>query len=197
MRIILIVFVVVVALVLTALAGIFLYGRDNFWMLIAGPPSQRPIEFSTLELKATDNQYLVCPEDLCERAEPHRLADVYAVPAESLRRSLLEVIDDDPGSSLRMSGHAQSGHASNLTSPRIVVDSTSGNTLRVVARTALMRFPDIISVDIIEVSQNRSTLALYGRSQIGRSDLGVNKARIDRWLTGLAARLPIARRAPQ
>jgi uncharacterized protein (DUF1499 family) len=34
-----------------------------------------------------------------------------------------------------------------------------------------------------------STLAIYSRSLIGRSDLGVNRARVTRWLAALEASL--------
>jgi uncharacterized protein (DUF1499 family) len=46
----------------------------------------------------------------------------------------------------------------------------------------MMRFPDTIDVLIIGCGEGRSTLALYSRSQIGRSDLGINRARLERWL---------------
>jgi uncharacterized protein (DUF1499 family) len=59
---------------------------------------------------------------------------------------------------------------------------TDGTTLidRYVERSALLGFPDTIVVRYIEQSQGRSTLAMYSRSQLGRGDLGVNKARLER-----------------
>jgi uncharacterized protein (DUF1499 family) len=38
----------------------------------------------------------------------------------------------------------------------------------------------------------RSTLALYSRSQLGHGDMGVNRARIERWLAKLAEQAPVA-----
>ena len=43
-----------------------------------------------------------------------------------------------------------------------------------------------------EPGQGRSTIALYSRSQLGKSDLGVNRARIERWLEQLGAYAPVA-----
>jgi uncharacterized protein (DUF1499 family) len=51
-----------------------------------------------------------------------------------------------------------------------------------------MRFPDTINVLIIPISADASTLALYSRSQIGYSDWGVNRKRLERWLERIAQR---------
>jgi uncharacterized protein (DUF1499 family) len=56
------------------------------------------------------------------------------------------------------------------------------------ARSRILRFPDTIDVLAIERDENQATLALYSRSQIGHGDLGVNRARIERWLSRIRAR---------
>ena len=48
-----------------------------------------------------------------------------------------------------------------------------------------MRFPDTVSVVYFPKGAKRSNLAIYSRSQIGYSDMGVNKSRIENWLNGL------------
>ena len=48
-----------------------------------------------------------------------------------------------------------------------------------------MEFPDTIQVDFLSLGENRSTLAIYSRSKYGYSDLGTNRARIERWLSRL------------
>ena len=45
-----------------------------------------------------------------------------------------------------------------------------------------MRYPDTVDVLVLPAEGGRSTVAIYSRSQIGRSDLGANLARIRRWL---------------
>jgi uncharacterized protein (DUF1499 family) len=45
-----------------------------------------------------------------------------------------------------------------------------------------MRFPDTVDALVVGRGEGRSTVALYSRSQVGYSDLGVNRARIARWL---------------
>jgi uncharacterized protein (DUF1499 family) len=47
----------------------------------------------------------------------------------------------------------------------------------------------------VPVGDSRSTLAIYSRSQLGRSDLGVNLARIERWLDKLTREVAKMRKA--
>jgi uncharacterized protein (DUF1499 family) len=57
--------------------------------------------------------------------------------------------------------------------------------VRILQHTRLMRFPDTIDIAVLSIGDNQSTLAIYSRSLIGRGDLGVNRARIERWLAAL------------
>ena len=50
-----------------------------------------------------------------------------------------------------------------------------------------------VSTETIERAGGHSTLALYSRSQLGKGDLGVNRARIERWLAELGREVPVAR----
>ncbi len=63
-------------------------------------------------------------------------------------------------------------------------------TARYVQRTALLGFPDTIVVRFVAVGAERSSIALYSRSKFGYSDLGANKARLERWLAALAREVP-------
>jgi len=47
-----------------------------------------------------------------------------------------------------------------------------------------MGYPDAISVKAVQTG-DRTGLMLWSRSRYGQSDLGVNQARIERWLTAL------------
>lgn len=53
-----------------------------------------------------------------------------------------------------------------------------------VQRTRLMGYPDAISVFAVPEGEG-ARLSLYSRSRYGHSDLGVNKARVERWLAAL------------
>lgn len=62
---------------------------------------------------------------------------------------------------------------------------------RYVQRTPTLQFPDTIVVRYVDRGPGeRSTLAIYSRSQLGYSDLGVNRARIARWLDKLEKLAP-------
>jgi uncharacterized protein (DUF1499 family) len=53
-----------------------------------------------------------------------------------------------------------------------------------IQRSALLRFPDIVTVEFVPLGERRSSLAVYSRSRYGREDFGVNRSRVTRW-TGL------------
>jgi uncharacterized protein (DUF1499 family) len=146
------------------IAGLFIYGRDAVWEQIAGPADLGPVEFATLEQPPTPNHYLVCPEGFCAHAQPDKLAPVYELDAARLQA---------------IAGKAWSRE------PRLEMVAGKPGSLqdRYVQRTAYMRFPDTISVRFFELENGKSTLAIYSRSQIGRSDLGVNMDRVLRWIS--------------
>lgn len=56
-----------------------------------------------------------------------------------------------------------------------------------VQQTELMRFPDYISVLFLDLGNGQSTVAIFSRSRYGRSDLGVNGQRVERWLEPLSS----------
>lgn len=59
-----------------------------------------------------------------------------------------------------------------------------------VARSAMFNFPDLIMVQVKPAGADRSDLILYSRSVYGRSDFGVNRRRVEAWLTALQTILP-------
>ena len=58
--------------------------------------------------------------------------------------------------------------------------------LVLIQHTMLLRFPDIITVEFVDVAPDRSSLAIYSRSRYGRGDFGTNRRRVERWLSQLA-----------
>ena len=51
-------------------------------------------------------------------------------------------------------------------------------------RTRLMRYPDFVSIRLTQTDDGSTRLSALSRSRFGRSDMGVNVARLDRWLNG-------------
>jgi uncharacterized protein (DUF1499 family) len=54
-----------------------------------------------------------------------------------------------------------------------------------VQRTPLVAYPDYVSVRAVSVGDGQSALVILSRSRFGKSDLGVNRARITQWLEAL------------
>ena len=166
-----------VALGALALAGTVLTmtpgARAWMWAALFGPPDLGAVDFRTLERPGTPNTWLVCPKGHCPGAVADAAPPVFAVAAPVLFAAVREAARADP-----------------LTQ-EVAADAAAG-TLRFVARTPLMHYPDTVSVEVLEAGAERSTLALYSRSQIGRSDFGANGKRAERWLARLTQALPVA-----
>jgi hypothetical protein len=149
------------------------FGIASWWERLAGSPDLGPVEFGAIVRSARGNDALICPPDLCGAVKADGTAPVFLAPVARLRDAVrvIEVNDPDVFPLARDEAKVQD---------------------RYLARTRLMRFPDTISVRFIDLGGGRSTLALYSRSQLGRADFGVNKARLDEWIKLLREKLPVA-----
>lgn len=79
-------------------------------------------------------------------------------------------------------------HAIAMDEPRVALltrDAANG-LATYVQRSALFGFPDYISIKF-EPKGDGSQLSIYSRSRFGYSDLGANKARVERWLDKIGA----------
>ena len=54
-----------------------------------------------------------------------------------------------------------------------------------VTRSALWGFPDYTSVKVVPDGAG-SVVTIFARARFGESDIGVNRARVERWLSQLA-----------
>jgi uncharacterized protein (DUF1499 family) len=158
----------IVAIVVVLGAVFVLYGRGESWEVLFGSPDLGPVEFATLQTASRPNQVLLCPANVCKAATPDILPPVYAVSVDKLRDAFHQII-------------SQEAHTE-----QVAVDAAE-QTERYIIRTNLMRFPDTVRVKFIALDDDTSTLAIYSQAQIGYSDRGVNKARVQRWLNALDA----------
>lgn len=126
-------------------------------------------DLQALRLHWKPNQCFVAPQGFSS-ASPHRISEEYPVPAPALYEAFRAVA---------------------LAEPRVSILEEDPERLRMELRqlTALCRFPDDISVEIIPLGDDRSTLAVYSRARLGIWDLGVNPRRVTRWLAGLKDRV--------
>lgn len=138
----------------------------GFWQAVGSATGARddldPIDFNALERRSSPNDALVCPVGVCPKARADAVAPVFDVPAAALLEKARRAI---------------------LLEPRVrVLPASAPDRLRFVQRSLLMRYPDIVDILVLPRGDAQSTLALYSRSAVGHSDLGVNGARLRRWL---------------
>ena len=149
----------ILAALMIALACGFVYDRDGFWRLVAGPPDLGPVNFQTLIKPATRNHFLACPEDFCAEGQADMTTPVYGVSASRLQSLSREAWADEP----RM---------------ELIASDTDPLTDRYIQRSPVMRFPDTISVRFVALDGDRSSAAIYSRGQLGRYDFEANQNRV-------------------
>lgn len=161
--------VLVVVLAVAALFGVSLalrdrpFGIERLWSSLFGPPDLGPVDFTRLVRRTTPNDALACPAGLCGETRIDIVTPVYDLPHDVLAARMRGLVEAEPAA-LR------------------VAEAGGGRGDRFVVRTPLMRYPDTVDVLVLPAEGGRSTVAIYSRSQIGRSDLGANLSRIRRWL---------------
>lgn len=128
------------------------------------------LDFKTLQLSGKPNQYLMLPEGFESSATPDDRSPVFAVAGATLSAALKRVALAEARTEM------------------LSADDDAG-AYEFVQRSAVFRFPDFISVKIVPAGEGHSTLAIYSRAKVGYSDFGVNRKRVERWLTALKADL--------
>lgn len=109
------------------------------------------------------NDALAAPVDTT-RAEPDIVLSVVSKPSIELLAALDAVARAEPR-------------------VEVVAGGVEAGKITYVQRSAIIGFPDYISVSTIETIDGNG-LILWSRSRYGHSDLGVNRARLERWLGG-------------
>jgi hypothetical protein len=166
---------IVLAVLVVAIGGAFAFARitepemhplDVLWKSVAGPADMGAVDFDAITRSATGNDALACPTGACAEAGVDRVSGIYAFsPAElgsAVGRILAETEDTE----------------------RTFI-SDDGLEQRFVVRTPVMRWPDTVAIRLVALPEGGSTLYVFSRSKLGRSDFGVNLARLERVMTRL------------
>ncbi|MBF9050802.1 DUF1499 domain-containing protein [Roseobacter sp. HKCCD9010] len=70
----------------------------------------------------------------------------------------------------------------------LIAGSVSDGHITYVQRTRLMGYPDAISVQVHPTDEaGQVAIDIFSRSRFGHSDMGVNAARVERWLSQLGS----------
>jgi uncharacterized protein (DUF1499 family) len=126
-----------------------------------------PVDWSRLTRHTTPNDALVCPAARCPNAKPDWEPKTYLMPANELLARLKKAALAERDTS------------------ELSCEPNCDRVARLLQHTRLMRYPDTIDLEVFPAGENQSTLAIYSRSLIGHGDMGVNRARITRWLAAL------------
>ena len=157
------------------LAIVALFAIASGTVLLFSPLGERPltvlfpvgdveiVNFAELKLTDKPNQFLICPPGFCG-ASANADSPVFDLPVARLLARWREVVAAQPR-------------------VEILATDEDGPQIDYIQRSARFRFPDIVTVRFISVSPSQSALAIYSRSIYGESDFGVNRKRIDAWLT--------------
>ena len=166
--------ILVLVLIAGAIAYLLLEKRPGYGAyyglakLSGSPLDIGTVNWATLTRHATPNDALVCAAARCPNAKSDAEPKTYPMaPAELLAR-LKKIALGEPDTT------------------ELPCEPNCDHTARFLQRTRLMRFPDTIDIAVYPTGEG-STLAIYSRSLVGSSDLGVNRARVERWLARLSA----------
>ena len=128
------------------------------------------VDLRSLARSGASNEFLACPPDYCA-ASADATTPLYAVPAPRLAAIVRTVLAEQPRMTILRDGPlagAQEG----------------GGKIVAVQRSMVFRFPDTVWIEIAPHGA-RASLAIYSRSAYGRSDFGVNRARVETLLAAI------------
>lgn len=129
------------------------------------------LDFKNLQRRDTPNQYLMCVNQLCS-AYIDDLPPIYGADLFEVRKAWETLVQAEP----------------RVRELRRNADATQ---IDYVQRSAFWRFPDIITIRFIPISDKKTTIAIYSRSVYGQGDFGVNKERVRDWVGKLNGMLPL------
>lgn len=121
------------------------------------------VAIAQLPAQLPPNAFVACPPGYCAVADAAP-SPVFAIGVDRLREAFEEML---------------------AAAPRIVTVVAAPRRFIVIQRSAVFAFPDIITAEFVALGPGQSSLALYSRARYGRSDFGVNRRRVERWLTRL------------
>lgn len=132
------------------------------------------IEIRALRAPLPQPSFLACPSGYCA-VHPQMTTPVFLVPWQRLRDDWTKAIAAEP---------------------RVVSIGSGSDEHRLVyiQHSLIFRFPDIVTVEFVPLSADRSSIAVFSQSRYGRGDFGVNQKRVERLLPRLETIVQPARK---
>jgi uncharacterized protein (DUF1499 family) len=123
------------------------------------------IDFAARASGGRKNVFAACPPGYCTPPGDVE-SPIFAMDWERLRDYWSEVIAVQPRVAL-------------------VAWDTQRRRASYIERSAVFRFPDIVTVEFVTLGAGKSSLAIDSRSRYGKGDMGVNHRRVVGWLVAL------------
>lgn len=162
-----------VASILALAIVMAIIGRENTWAVLFGTPPLDRIDFAALEQRQTPNSFLLCPIGVCKKRPFDRESPKYEIPADQLANIVRQIVEKTEG--LRRDQRERPGNSGDTTAEVDV-------QWDYIATSRHLKFPDLVTVRIIDLGNGRSSLAIYSRAVYGREDFGVNQNRVAAWI---------------
>ena len=162
MRFIVSLCVAIAVAAVVAFVVFFLYGREKSWERLAGSPDSGQVDLLTVRRSLSSNDAMAGTEGL--RADVDIVLPAYDENARVLLDRLATTIETvDPLA-------------------RRVDDGSDPRHLRYVTYSPLMRFPDLVTAQVVALDDGKTGLLIYARAQLGRTDFGANLGRVKSYL---------------
>jgi uncharacterized protein (DUF1499 family) len=146
-------------------------------LLVACSADTSDVDLRRMTRSGATNEFLACPPDYCAAAAD-ATTPIYRVPAPRLIAIVRGVLAEQPRMTILREGA--------LAAPRDGSAQAGGGRIVAVQRSLVFRFPDTIWIEIAPQGE-QARLAIYSRSAYGRSDFGVNRARVETLLAAIGA----------
>lgn len=130
------------------------------------------MDIRTLETRTKSNDALACPADTCRVPADFESPD-FAISERELLSKVQAIIAAEPRTEL-------------------VEQDETLMQLVFVQRSRVFRFPDTVWIQAVKRGSNTS-IVIYSKSNVGDSDLGVNKKRVRNWLTKISDGIGVAK----
>lgn len=157
---------IVIALVVAVLATFVLGGREQSWEVIAGSPDRGDYDFARARRSSSGNDALACSPGLCENPD-FEIEPVDVEPEVAIATLTEQLLANDPLA-------------------RRVDDGADQLAVRFITYSPVMRFPDVIHLRTTRLADGLTGVMAYARAQLGKSDFGKNRARLEDLLATLS-----------
>jgi Protein of unknown function (DUF1499) len=152
---------------------------DGLYIMALGDPFLGDVDFASYERRSTPTEALFCSKDVC--AAPDQTLERVPVTQNSADvmnglQSLVEAAVTSDGESIER---------------RAMTSKGDGIFMDFLVRTPVLRFPDTLNIALLTKNgEPAASIALLSRSRIGKSDFGVNRARLERIAAALQTITP-------